>query len=71
MSGEIIYNDDFYALGVMGKFARPGAVRISVISTENDLTVTGFIYDNKFDIIVINTVSKAHSFTLKWRKYYF
>jgi glucosylceramidase len=63
---SIIINNSFYYLGHFSRFIRPGAKRVTAVSTKDELEVTAFINKNhKVAVVVMNRSDKDIEFELK------
>lgn len=71
-SYKVIYNEDYYATGIMSKNILPGAVRIKVTSNSDNLIATGVINPNGSHAIVIlnQSTTVSQPFALKWNNQY-
>jgi glucosylceramidase len=64
---SIIVNNSFYYLGHFSRFIRPGARRVTLASTIDDLEATAFLNkDNKIVVVVMNTSEKEIEFALRF-----
>lgn len=54
-TGDLIYTPTYYYLGHFSKFIRPGAQRVSAVSSRSDLETTSFLNpDNSLSTVVLN-----------------
>lgn len=67
-TGELIYTNAYYYIGHFSKFIKPGAKRISSVSSRSQLLTTAFKNtDGSIAVVVMNETSKPASFYL-WIK---
>ena len=65
-TGELTFTNSFYYIGHFSKFIKPGAKRISSISSSNQILSTAFINkDNSLAIIVMNQGDTDTTFRLE------
>jgi glucosylceramidase len=64
-TGELTFTNSYYYIGHFSKFIRPGAKRISSVSSSNNLLTTAFENtDGSMVIVIMNQGEKALNFTL-------
>ncbi len=64
-TGELTFTNTYYYIGHFSKFIRPGAKRISSVSTANNLLTTAFVNeDGSIVIVVMNQGDEQVSFTV-------
>jgi len=64
-TGELTFTNSYYYIGHFSKFIRPGAKRISSVSSSNNLMTTGFINeDGSVVVVVLNQSDNAIDYTL-------
>ncbi len=64
-TGELMFTNSYYYIGHFSKFIRPGAKRISSVSTANSLLSTGFLNeDGSMAIIAMNQSDKELDYTI-------
>lgn len=64
-SGELIFTPTYYYIGHFSKFIRPGAKRISTVSSRSHLLSTTFVNkDNRMVTVVMNQSDEAIDYTL-------
>lgn len=64
-TGNLIYTPSYYYLGHFSKFIRPGAQRVSAVSSRSALQTTAFINaDNKLATVVMNSSDNSVSYRL-------
>lgn len=56
-SGELLFTNSYYYIGHFSKFIRPGAKRISSVSSSNSVLSTAFINDDNSVVIVAMNIS--------------
>lgn len=62
-TGNLIYTPSYYYLGHFSKFIRPGAQRVSAVSSRSALQTTAFINaDNKLATVVMNSSDNSVSY---------
>ena len=55
-TGDLIYTPSYYYIGHFSKFIRPGAKRMSTVSSRSILEATSFVHDDgKMVTVVMNT----------------
>ncbi len=65
-SGELTFTNSYYYIGHFSKFVRPGAKRISSVSTSNTLLSTGFINeDGSLVIVAMNQGDRALDYSIR------
>ncbi|WP_152285913.1 glycoside hydrolase family 30 protein [Flavicella marina] len=65
-TGKLIFTNSFYYIGHFSKFIRPGAKRISSVSSGNQILSTAFINkDNSIVIVVMNQGNLDQSFSIE------
>ena len=65
-SGELTFTNSYYYIGHFSKFVRPGAKRISSVSTSNTLLSTGFINeDGSLVIVAMNQGDRALDYGIR------
>lgn len=73
-SGQLIYNEEYYSIGHMSKFVRPGALRISSRPDQSimNLDAVAFINpDNSKVLVLANYKTEFQTFTVKQGKKHF
>lgn len=64
-TGNLIYTPSYYYLGHFSKFIRPGAERVSAVSSRSVLQTTSFINtDNKLATVVMNSSDNSVTYRL-------
>lgn len=64
-SGELIFTPTYYYIGHFSKFIRPGAKRISTVSSRSHLLSTTFVNeDNSMVTLVMNQSDKPINYKL-------
>ena len=64
-TGELTFTNSYYYIGHFSKFVRPGAKRISSVSSSNTLLSTGFINeDGSVVVVTMNQGDKALDYSL-------
>ena len=64
-TGELTFTNSYYYIGHFSKFIRPGAKRISSVSSSNKLLTTAFVNEEGIAVIVAMNVSdEALSYTV-------
>lgn len=70
-NGQIDYNADYYTVGIFSKYVRPGAIRVQVESSDDNLLATGFVNpDGSKAIIIYNQDTSDHAFSVSWNNSY-
>ncbi len=65
-SGELTFTNSYYYIGHFSKFVRPGAKRISSVSTSNTLLSTGFINeDGSLVVVAMNQGDRALDYSIR------
>lgn len=67
-SGQIVYNEEYYAIGHFSKFVRPGAVRVSLLHAQalTNIEAVAFINtDNSKVLVLANYDDTFKTFTVK------
>ncbi|TRX53052.1 glycosyl hydrolase [Fulvivirga sp. M361] len=63
--GELIYTPAYYYIGHFSRFIRPGAKRISAVSSRSHLLTTSFLnMDNSLIVVVMNQSAENISYNL-------
>jgi glucosylceramidase len=73
-SGQLIYNEEYYSIGHMSKFVRPGALRVSSRPDQSimNMDVVAFINtDNSKVLVLANYKTEFQTFTVKQGKKHF
>ncbi len=64
-TGKLLFTNSYYYIGHFSKFIRPGAKRVSSVSSSNNLLTTAFINtDNSIVIVAMNQSSNPLDYTL-------
>lgn len=64
-TGELTFTNSYYYIGHFSKFIRPGAKRISSVSSANKLLTTAFLNaDGSMVIIIMNEASESIKYSL-------
>lgn len=64
-TGDLIYTPSYYYLGHFSKFIRPGAERVSAVSSRSVLQTTSFMNtDNKLATVVMNSSDNSVTYRL-------
>lgn len=64
-TGDLIYTPSYYYLGHFSKFIRPGAERVSAVSSRSILQTTSFMNtDNKLATVVMNSSDNSVTYRL-------
>ena len=64
-AGELIYTPTYYYIGHFSKFIRPGAKRISTVSSRSHLLSTSFVnVDNSMVNVIMNQSDEAIDYKL-------
>lgn len=64
-TGELTFTNSYYYIGHFSKFIRPGAKRVSSVSSANKILTTAFLNtDGSLVIIIMNEASEAISYSL-------
>lgn len=64
-TGELTFTNSFYYIGHFSKYIRPGAKRVSSVSSSNELLTTAFLNtDGSLIVIAMNTKDTNISYTL-------
>ena len=65
-TGELIYTNSYYYIGHFSKFIRPGAKRITSVSSSNSLLSTAFKnVDGSLAIVVMNSSDKNLDYSIR------
>ena len=65
-SGELTFTNSYYYIGHFSKFVRPGAKRISSVSTSNTLLSTGFVNeDGSLVVVAMNQGDRALDYSIR------
>jgi glucosylceramidase len=64
-TGDLTYTNSFYYIGHFSKFVKPGAKRIAVSCSRENVLATGFLNpDGKLVVIVMNETNEPMPFNL-------
>ena len=64
-TGKLIFTPSYYYIGHFSKFIRPGAQRVSTVSSRSSLLATSFLNkDGRIATIVMNATAKAVTYKL-------
>ena len=64
-TGVLTFTNSYYYIGQFSKYIRPGAKRVSSVSSSNDLLTTAFLNtDGSIIVIAMNTKDEGISYTL-------